>query len=197
MSQPFRFPLRVLLPGVLLLCTLGCTFGRSEDCNCTPASADFSISLSAPVLTIPAGGGGDELITALRLNGFQGAISLSMPSAPTGLSGLGGPIAAGAANAHMPLSVAPTMLPQRINGLVVQGTSGGLTRSCTFDLIITAPLPPSAIRGDLAQASGATQQAGALVNVAVALEPVTATTARDATASTEVRHAFTPSPNPN
>jgi hypothetical protein len=201
LSLPARFLPRflhsLLLPGALLLVSLGCTFGRSEDCNCTPATADYSISLNVPVITIPAGGGGDELITALRLNGFQGAISLWVAGVPAGVSCVGGPIPAGSANVHLPITVAATVAPQRVNGLVVQGTSGGLVRTCTFDLIITAPLPLGAIRGDLAQASGATQQAADMVNVALALEPVTATTAKDVSAATEVRHAFTPAPNPN
>jgi len=104
-----------------------------------------------------------------------------------------GEIPAGATAGQLSILVDRLVPAQTLDVIQVVGTAGSLTHSVRFILVVASPLPASQISPDLVQASGGLQRGvGGLENTTVILEPVVASTSKDATEKTEVRHGFRP-----
>lgn len=191
MERSVRSLLRILLPGSLLVFASACHSSHGS----APVPS-FTMSVSPAAVGIPAGGGGFVTVTIARTGGFADAVNLSLEGAPVGVLG-NGTVAASAQTAQLSLLVAREVAPQSLEALRVKGSSGPLTQTGTFKLVIAAPLPPGQISADFVQASGGAQRAGPMENTGLAQEPVKAGTARDASGTVEVRHGFQPSGRTN
>ncbi|WP_243318424.1 hypothetical protein [Geothrix paludis] len=176
----------------LLLPLLAC-FGNGRPA--ATAGGAFLAQVSPGSLSIPAGGGGYVSVTTARalphFPNLQGPLTLSLDQAPAGVTG-SGTIPADRATGTLSLWVDASVSPQALQGLRVKVTAPGLATVATFDLTVTAPLPPGQLRADLVQASGQAQQGGTYANTPVVQEPVAARPASDAAQVQTLRHGFHP-----
>ena len=201
-AGPLRSPtgvavrwLWVGLQCLLFISVLGCHGGGGSGTTAPPPPS-FTLALSPPNLSIPAGGGGYATVTVTRISGFAEAITLSLDGAPTGVVGKG-TVAGSARTGQLALLVAPDVAPQSLDTLRVKGTSASLTQTAPFRLVVAPRLPVGQIPVDLVQASGGQQRLGGMENTVVALEPVVAKTSKDALGNTDLRHGFRPSGSHN
>ena len=171
--------------------------GCYQDHEPRSPSASPLIRVTPGNLSVPAGGGGFVTVMVDRypLNPdwqvLQMPFTLTLVGAPAGILGTG-TLAAGALTGTLALSVDPSVAPQTLQGLKVVASSPNLTLQASLDLTIAPPLPPGQIRVDGVQASGGLQQAGAVTNTPLALEPVVARESTDSTGVETVRHGFYP-----
>jgi hypothetical protein len=191
--MPSRRLARLTLVTALVIPLSACLGGHKN--NASSAASALSVTARPAHLSVPAGGGGYITLTVSRplpgVTALQEALALSLDQAPAGVMG-SGTIAANQSTGTLALYVDAAVSPQTIQGLRVKAVGSTLSGQTTFDLTISAALPPGQIRADLVQASGKLQQGGNLVNTPVALEPVTATTAADAAQTESARHGFHP-----
>ena len=190
MGQRVPF-LRFGFPGLVAVLLCSCHGGG----NGSPATAPlptFALSVSPAALSIPSGGGGFAVVTIVRSGGFSDTVTLSLDGAPAGVIG-SGTVAAAAQTAQLSLFVAREVSPQTIDLLRVKGTSGNLTQTGEFKLVVAPALPVGQISPDQVQAAGKLQRGGAIENTCLTFEPVTASNAKDSSGAVEVRHGFRPS----
>ncbi len=193
MSTRYRFTLAMML---LCLPFVACGGGGGGGATAPPlASPTFSLTVSPASLQIPAGGSGFMTVTVSRLNGFQGTIAVAGIGFPTGVSA-SGTVADGVSTLQLPIVVGAGVTPTTFASLQVEGRSGTLVQTAPFSLTVKASLPPGQVSVDEAQAAGGRQQAGQVVNQVVALEPLRATSAVNASGTVEIRHGFLPSGTP-
>ena len=101
-----------------------------------PPTPDFSLALSPTTRSVRGGGSVDYTVTLTALNGFAGAVSLSVTGLPSGSSGSFAPtsVMPGAASV-LTITTAPT--PRGTFTFTVRGTSGSLSRTVTGTLSVT------------------------------------------------------------
>lgn len=187
--SPFRLAPMLLLP------FLGCGGGGSGSSAPPAAVPTFTLAVSPASLQIPAGGSGFVTVTVSRLNGFRGVVTVSGLGFPAGAS-LSGTLGDGATSLQLPVVVGLGVNQATFPSLQIEGRSGTLTQTAPFGLTVKAPLAPGSVGVDLTQASGGRQQAGAVVNQAVVLEPLRATTAASAGGTVLIRHGYLPAGAP-
>ena len=100
-------------------------------------AADFTLAVAPPSISIAAGESRPVTVSAQGLNGFTGAILVTAPAAP-GLTFLPASftLAAGATRV-VTVTASPSALPSA-SSRVFTATSGGLTRTATLLVAITA-----------------------------------------------------------
>ena len=182
---------RALLPLTALLALAACGGGHKS----SPPTADFSLAVSPASLSIPSGGGGYVTVTAYRLAGFTGPITVSLVGAPAGVFA-SGTIPTDASSLKLPIEVAPGIATQNLSSLSIDGVSGSLDHQVAFALTVAAALPPDNLSTESVQASGGRQTSAALDNQAFLGGPVRTITVKDAAGTTQVRPGFTPSGSP-
>ena len=181
---------------LILLATLSACGGGGGSTTPPPtATPTFTLTVSPASLQIPAGGSGFVTVTASRLNGFQGAITVTGVGFPAGTTASGS-MASNVGTLQLPIVVGAGVAPTTLGNLQIEGRSGSLTQTASFSLTVKAALPPNQISVDLTQAPGAFQQVGSLGNQVVVAEPFRATTATSPSGTTQIRHGFLPSGSP-
>lgn len=203
-TQPARRLPAAAAPGWLwgvpvalaLLGGLGCSSSHGTAEVAATPSAGFTLAANPSGLAVPAGGSAYATITATRLHGFTGAITLSMASLPVGVVASGS-IPEGGTAGLLTLVVAPEVAPKAWMDLSVHGQSGQVQGSTLLSLVIASPLPAPSLNANLVNASGGVQSNGSLVNAATALEPVNHVHATSASGVIDVRHGFLPAPGPS
>ena len=186
------------LAGISILWALAALIGCGGGGTSTPApvaTPTFALAVSPGSLQIPAGGSGFVVVTISRLNGFRGDVALAGLGFPAGTSA-SGLVPDGATSLQLPIAVNGTVAQSTFADLRIEGRSGNLVQTAPFSLTVRAPLPPSQISVDLAQAAGGRQQGGTVENIVVVQEPLRAIPAADASGNVKVRHGFLPSGSP-
>nr|WP_015618066.1 Ig domain-containing protein [Thermus sp. WG]AGK85245.1 hypothetical protein WG16_05 [Thermus sp. WG] len=150
----FRFPLAVLVPGLLLLSACG-LFQRG-------GGGSFTLALSPTSLSVQQGGQGQVTLTVTPQNGFTGTVNLSLvpgqDGVPQGLSLSPKSVqVTGSSPVNQALTLtASASTPTGTYRIKVRGTSGSLTKEADLTLTVSAPsgggggvaLPPPASGGN-------------------------------------------------
>jgi hypothetical protein len=123
-----------LFTPLALALTVACGGGGGG--GTTPPAADFSLSDSPASTTIREAGSGSVSVTASRLNGETGAITLTLVTPPTGITGAGA-VASGATSATFTFQVAQTVAAGTYP-LTIQGTDGTATHTTPVSLVVTS-----------------------------------------------------------
>src|SRR5947209_1962748 len=124
----------------------------------TGPAADYTLSLAPAALTIVQGANGTASVTITRTN-FNGAVTLSLGGAPTGVTGSFNPAAPTGTNSTLTVSVGAAVAPGVYN-LTVDGTATAGNRSTPLTLTVSAApdyslsLAPAALT--IAQAANGT-----------------------------------------
>ncbi|HJV90340.1 MAG TPA: hypothetical protein VJ623_08560 [Holophagaceae bacterium] len=186
--------IRILAASCGLGCLLGCG-GGGGGASTAPAAPTFSVQVSPGSLQIPAGGSGYATVTISRLNGFNGAVTLSGLGFPAGCTA-SGTVPAGSAALALPIVVAGGVTPATFGTLQIEGRSGDLVRTAPFSLTVAPALPAPQLSEDAVQAPGGRQGGGGLVNVAVIQEPLRAAQSANPAGTVQVRHGYLPTGAP-
>jgi|GEM_PF-535579 len=107
--------------------------------NTTGPSSDYDLTLSSAALTIVQGGNSPTTVTIGRTN-FTGAVTLSLGSAPAGVTGSFNPAAPTGNSSTLTVTVGAGVAPGDYN-LTVNGTSSAGNRSTPLTLTVTAAAP--------------------------------------------------------
>lgn len=124
------------------------------------ANPQFNLSIPNPPSPILAGGSGTATVNVTRSGGEDQAITLSLVSPPTGITG-SGTIPASAGSGTLNLQVASSV--QNLNGgytLTVQGSDGTITQSTQTSLMVAIAAVPAAPTGLNATAANGTVTIG-------------------------------------
>jgi hypothetical protein len=123
--------------------------GSLKFANCT-GTADFTISATDPNPTLPSGQIGTSMgsVSVTSLNGFNSAVALTGAGACGGASGITctlnptsvTPAAGGAASSNLSVTIASNT-PAGTYPITINGTSGQLSHSSSFNLVVSAPAP--------------------------------------------------------
>jgi len=110
------------------------------------AAPDFNLEVTPPSLEINAGASGSATVTVSSLVGFSSAVTLSALGLPSGVTAAfsvnpATPPAGGTVTSTLSLNVASGAATGTYT-ITVQGTSGAISHSDTFDLVISSPPPP-------------------------------------------------------
>src|SRR5437870_2223626 len=135
-------------PGVYNLTVngTGAPGNRSTPLTLTVSAApDYTLSLSPTALTIGQGATGNTTVTITRTN-FTGAVTLSLGSAPAGVTGSFSPAAPTGTSSTLTVSVGAAVAPGVYN-LTVDGTGTSGNRSTPLTLTVSANAPGSLING--------------------------------------------------
>src|SRR3989440_50225 len=111
----------------------------------TGPGADYTLSLAPAALTIVQGAPGTSAVTITRPN-FPGPVTLSLGSAPAGVTGSFSPAAPTGTNSTLTVSVGAAVAPGVYN-LTVDGTGTSGNRSTPLTLTVSANAPGSLING--------------------------------------------------
>ncbi|RIH83582.1 Extracellular basic protease [Calidithermus terrae] len=103
--------------------------------NPTP---DFSLSVTAPDVQLAPGGSASLTVNLNRSGGFANSVTFSLSGAPTGLTGSFNPGSTAGNSTTLNLSASSSLAPGSYT-LTVQGSSGGLSRNATVNLVVAAP----------------------------------------------------------
>jgi hypothetical protein len=109
------------------------------------STPDYALSLSPAALTIVRGATGTTTTTITRTN-FAGPVTLSLGSAPTGVTGSFSPAAPTGISSTLTVSVGVAVAPGLYN-LTVDGSATVGGRSTPLTLTVSANAPPSLING--------------------------------------------------
>jgi hypothetical protein len=109
------------------------TIGRFY-CDATDTNPGYTITSGAPFLNMAPGSGTTMPITIHPINGFSGAVNVSVSGTPAG-SGIGY-LQTSATTGTLIVSI-PANTPQGRYPVTVTGTSGDLTREATFTLNVS------------------------------------------------------------
>jgi|GEM_PF-190453 len=99
---------------------------------------DYSLSATANALTVARGSSGTSMIAVSDLNGFSGAVNLSVSGLPSGVSAAFSPATTTTGSTLTVTSQSWAALGTAT--LTVTGTSGGLVHTTT--VVLTVPTPP-------------------------------------------------------
>lgn len=116
------------------------THGRSAwDLALGIPPADFSVSTTPSAVSVVAGNNATYTATVVALNGFSGAVSLSVTGLPAGAASVFNP--ASIANAgSSTLTIATTGVAAGTYPLTITGVNGNLIHSAAVSLVVTAPV---------------------------------------------------------
>ncbi len=105
------------------------------------AQPDFALTATPGSVTVQAGQSGTSTITVTRSGGFAGEVALVAEGAPSGVTPAFAPatIATGATTSALTLAVAPTVAPGTYPITIRGSGAGGLNRTTTVQLTVTAP----------------------------------------------------------
>lgn len=103
---------------------------------------DFEFYSTPDGLTIVRGGVGTATINVARMNGFNGIVSLSLAGVPDGVTAVLNPVSTTTSNL-LTVTVGNTTVVGT-NLITITGTSGILSHSVTFKLVIAPPIPGAA-----------------------------------------------------
>jgi len=113
--------------------------------NAAPMSGDFSVACSPATLTVYPGASGTANVTLTPVSNFNGQVSLSWMGAPDLVYGGFTPkdvwVGPGGATSLLSITVSPFLTPGTYPFSLV-ATSGTLTHTIPFQLIVPAPPPP-------------------------------------------------------
>src|SRR6184192_3364862 len=126
-------------PGVynLTVAGSGSPGNRSTSLNLTVSAApDYALSLAPAALTIGQGATGTSTVTITRTN-FAGAVTLSLGSAPAGVTGSFNPAAPTGTSSALTVSVGAAVAPGVYN-LTVAGSGSPGNRSTPLTLTVSA-----------------------------------------------------------
>src|SRR5206468_3498675 len=126
-------------PGVYNLTVngTGTPGNRSTPLTLTVSAApDYALSLAPAALTIGQGATGTSTVTITRTN-FTGAVTLSLGSAPTGVTGAFDPAAPTGTSSALTVSVGAAVAPGVYN-LTVAGSGSPGNRSTPLSLTVSA-----------------------------------------------------------
>src|SRR2546427_11937 len=135
-------------PGVYNLTVdgTGTPGNRSTPLTLTVSAAPaYTLSLSSAALTIGQGATGTTTVTITRTN-FSGAVTLSLGSAPAGVTGSFDPAAPTGTSSTLTVSVGASVAPGVYN-LTVDGTGTAGNRSTPLTLTVSANAPGSLSNG--------------------------------------------------
>jgi len=120
--------------GYDLVTGLGSPLGTNYAPVTTP---DFSVSASPSTQTVVEGGSANYSIAITSLNGFTGAVNLSVSGLPTGSNGAFSP---NPTTSSSSLSITTsTSTPPGTYSLTITGVSGSLTRTTNVTLVVSPP----------------------------------------------------------
>jgi alpha-tubulin suppressor-like RCC1 family protein len=118
----------------------GCLMFGLVACPAPPApTPDFGLTLGSPSLSVKQAESGTISVSLNKTNGFAGSVALTLEGAPTGVTGSFNP-ASTTSTSILTLNVAANAALGNTT-LTVKGVSGGLTKTSTFDLTVTAATP--------------------------------------------------------
>jgi len=130
----------------------------SQVVNGSTGSGGFTLTPSAPALTIAQGGSGSDVITVTDLGGFNGSVGLSVSGLPTGVTAGFSP-GPSTGTSELSLTASGTAVTGT-STITVVGTADGLTESTTIALTVSAParfgLVPSAAALSITQGASGT-----------------------------------------
>jgi hypothetical protein len=118
-----------------------------------PTPASFGLTLAGSTLTLEPGNSGTLGITVNASSGFSGTVSFTASSLPSGATSSFNPSSSTTGTTlqvSVPAAIAPGTVP-----ITVTGTSGSITRSIVFNLIVPAPQTIT-FNGISSQAAGST-----------------------------------------
>ena len=100
----------------------------------------FSLSASPTTVSVVQGNSGSSTITSTALHGFSSAVGLTATGQPSGVTVSFSPssITTGAGTSTVSIAVAATVAAGTYT-ITVTGTSGGITKTATVSLTVTAP----------------------------------------------------------
>src|SRR5205809_98841 len=126
-----------LRPGLVLVASLALVLvGCGKEGGGTGPAADYTLSLAPAALTIVQGATGNTTVTITRTN-FSSAVTLSLGSAPTGVTGSFDPAAPTGTSSTLTVSVGAAVAPGVYN-LTVDGTGTPGNRSTPLTLTVSA-----------------------------------------------------------
>ena len=108
----------------------------------TPA-ANFAISASASSQVVTRGGSTSYTAAVSALNGFTGAVSLSVSGLPSGATGSFSPPSVNGAGTATLTVTTSSATPLATSTLMLTGTSGSVTHSATVTLVVQAGATPA------------------------------------------------------
>jgi uncharacterized membrane protein len=103
---------------------------------------DFSIAATPASQTVTAGAGTSYTATVSAINGFTGAVALSVSGLPAGAAGTFTPASLTGSGASTLAVTTSSTTPTGTYTLTITGTSGTLTHSATVTLVVGTPPPP-------------------------------------------------------
>src|SRR3989454_3934626 len=130
--------------GLLLVAGVAVAVGCGTKESTGPA-AEYTLSLAPAALTIVQGANGTATVTITRTN-FNGAVTLSLGGAPTGVTGSFNPAAPTGTSATLTVSVGAAVAAGVYN-LTVDGTGTPGNRSTPLTLTVSGTAPRSLING--------------------------------------------------
>jgi hypothetical protein len=163
-----------LFVGCVLLLVPGATGCTDSSWTTKPAQPGFTLTANPASLEIPAGGSGYAVVSVNRVNGFTGAVNLSMAGLPAGVV-TSGTIADTATTGYLTIAVDPSVTPQSWSSLTLGGQAGTLTSSAPFTLTVEPALPASGFSPNLTNATGGQQSGGTLTNTFLFMQPAAQT----------------------
>src|SRR5260370_3772544 len=105
-----------------------------------PPVPDFNLAVSPASQPVNQGSGTTYTVNIAALNGFTGAVSLSVTGPPAGATGTFSPNPAPGASSTLTVSTAAST-PTGSYTLTATGTTGSLTHTPTATLVAKAPTP--------------------------------------------------------
>ncbi len=167
-----RLFLLVIIFALITGCGGGSSVSNPPPPTPTPVTGDFSLQIPFNQVTIQQRGVSQFLVVDItRLQGFAGAITISLQGLPAGVTATAnGPttLAAGSINQGVAFSVsAASSAVIATNSITVVGTSGNLTHSSNASVIVRAAAP---FHLNLS-ASSATLSPGSTAPIQVSLVP--------------------------
>jgi hypothetical protein len=186
-----RRPLAVLG----LLGAIGCTSWGGQ-VTIPTAATGFTLSASPTSLQIPAGGSGYAQVSVSRACDCTGAINLGMAGLPEGVVA-SGTISAGAGSGVLTIMVDPSVSPQALGSLVLDGRCGTVKEESGFALTVAAALPAPQLSPSQVMEPGGLQTGAAWFNTGQAMEPVAHDPASNRSGTLQNRAGFLPTPTPS
>jgi len=110
-----------------------------------PPAGGINVAVSAPSLNVAAGGTQTATVTVARLNGFTGAVSLSLDGAPAGVTASFDPasVASDATTSTVTVTAEPAAAPGTYQTTVRARGQGVADRTTTLSLTVAQPQSPA------------------------------------------------------
>ena len=109
-----------------------------------PTGPDFTLLASPSTQTVNPGGNASYTVTVGAVDGFSGAVSLSVSGLPTGVTGVFSPTSVTTAGSST-LTITTTGAVAGSSTLTIEGTSGAVSHTTTVNLTITTIVGSSGV----------------------------------------------------